>query len=194
MGDNGSAVKKYALLAGVILLAQAALAWLVIALVFEDRILWVDDDELLPPATERTAVRAPGRLPYYYVTSELQKIITNPADTDGQRFVSVSVQLGLVAYDRSKKPPDVDITHQLTADSKLIARIAPYHTRIRSIVVAVLRTKDMSALEGNAVDAVERDIRNKLNTELFERVFAITDRETRQLLVQEVVFSDFVVQ
>lgn len=195
--DSPSVLKKYGPLAAIVLVAQVVLAWVLIEYVFTGRPDTEGEAELFPD--ERIVVaakteRAATRLPYYYKSAELKNIVSNPAGTNAQRIVMASIQLGLVGYDRSKKPPKDDITNKLGEDMQLLQKIDQNAAKMKSIVVKVLRTKTVDQLDGERLTQVEEEIRRRLNDEIFKRIFDVDEKNTREISVQEVDFSDIVIQ
>jgi len=195
--DSPSVFKKYGPLAAIVLVAQVVLAWALIEYVFTGRPDTEQEGELIPDERIVVAeknVRAATKLPYYYKSAELKNIVSNPAGANAQRIVMASVQLGLVGYDRSKKPPKDDITDKLGEDMQLLQKIDLNAAKMKSIVVKVLRNKTVDQLDGERLNQVEEEIRRRLNDEIFKRIFVVDEKNTREISVQEVDFSDIVIQ
>ena len=95
-GSGASMLKKWGPLAAIVLLAEFVLAWVVLQLVFKDRIA---EEEYAPSVAGEvysmsTTEHSP--LPYPYTSPALKSIAANPAGTQAQRFVMFSLTLGLV--------------------------------------------------------------------------------------------------
>lgn len=195
--DTPSTLKKYGPLIAIVLVIQIVVAWALIEFVFKGKPDTERDAELFPEeqiVAEERSVRAASKLPYYYKSAELKNIASNPAGTDGQRIVVVSVQLGLVGYDRGKKPPKDDITGKLGENAPLLQKIDQHAAKMKSIVVKVLRSKTIDQLDGERLAQVEEEIRRRLNDEIFKRIFVVDEKNTREISVQEVDFSDIIIQ
>ena len=119
-GDGGSVLKKYGPLAAIVLLAQVVLAWGIISFVFKDNVPEEEREDLIPEQSVELRsgqVEEKSRLPYYYSSEALGTITANPAGTNSERFVVLTVQLGLEIYDRDESPPDDDITNSFNKDN-----------------------------------------------------------------------------
>jgi flagellar basal body-associated protein FliL len=196
-GDGGSALKKYGPLAAIVLLAQVVLAWVVIQFALKDNVPEKPQEALLPEQSVEVRPggqdQAKARLPHYYSSDNL-KITANPAGTNSERFVVMSVQLGLVAFDRDKKPPDDDMTSQLGSQAAILEKIGTYDLLMKSIVTRIIRTKTVDELEGEYVQELGDEIRKNLNKEVFERLFKIDDDNKIEVQVSEVIISDIIIQ
>ena len=106
--SDGGVLKKWGPLAGVVCLVQVVLAWVLIQFVLKDNVPDQPGEQLIPEPQEvvihqgRDEVKR-DRLPFLYVSKELDTITANPAGTNAERFVVLGVQLGLEAYDHDQK-------------------------------------------------------------------------------------------
>ena len=196
-GDGGSVLKKYGPLAAIVLLVQVVVAWAIITFFFKGTAADEAQEAFLPPATEITRggqQQEREKLPYYYSSERLENMTANPAGTNASRFVMFSVQLGLVAYNRDKKPPDDDVTDSLQPDDDTHTKLAPFNSKIKGIIVEVMRLKTIDQLSAEFLADVKDEIRQRLNREVFQKVFALTEDNNIEVEVQEVVFSDLIIQ
>lgn len=196
-GDSPSTFKRYGPFAVVVIVVQIAVAWVLIEFVFKDGPATQPYEDLLPH--EETVVvekgqRAGGKLPYYYKSAELKNITSNPAGTNAERVVMASVQIGLVGYDHSKKPPKDDITGKLGENVQLLKKIDLHAAKMKSIITKVLRNKTIDQLDGDNLALVEEEIRRRINDEIFKRVFVVDAKHHLEISVQEVDFSDIIIQ
>ena len=197
--DGGSPLKKYGPLAAIVLVAQAVLAWILIQFILNGSVPEEEQEQLVPE--QSVEVHSESRvervsLPYYYSSPNLTNVTANPAGTNSERFVVVSLQLGLVGYNRDENPPD-DITDQMILDDKKHAEVMKIKTveqRIVSVVTKTLRLKTIDELEGEFIDDVEKDILDKLNKEIFSRMFAIDENNSIEIIVTEVDISSIIIQ
>jgi hypothetical protein len=121
-------------------------------------------------------------------------ITANPAGTNSERFVVVSVQLGLEAYNRDDDPPDDDITGGLAENTDILDKIKLYDQRIISVISKTIRLKTIDELDGELIDETEDEIRKRLNNEIFARLFAVTEEQKIEVVVSEVDISNIIVQ
>lgn len=194
---EGNALKRYGPLAVIVLVAQVTLAWLVIEFAFKTRVnTGLEEDLTREYAMEFGEKKADtkGGLPFYYTSEDLENIIANPAGTNAERFVMFDIQLGLVAHDRSKKPPKDDITKKVAADGKTLEKLGKHTTKIKSIILKVIRMKTVDQLSGDSLHEVEEEIRKRLNEEVFKVIFPITKDSQKEIQVQEVGFTGIVIQ
>jgi len=193
---GGSVLKKYGPLAAIVLLAQVVLAWVVIQFTLKDDVSEPPEEELLPPTitiTSEGKKEAGEILPHYY-TSENLKITANPAGTNAERFVVASVQLGLVAFNREEKPPDDNITDNIDADPEILPKIARYEPKIRAILNEIIRSKTVDQFDSEAIVEVQDEMKERLNNEVFQRLFASDEENKKEVKVQEIVFSELLIQ
>lgn len=192
-GGGGSVLKKYGPLAAIVLLVQIVLAWAIITFFFKGNALNEDQGALLPQATEVTSSgqqQERVNLPFYYASEKLENMTANPAGTNASRFVMFSVQLGLVAKDSSGE----DITDNLQPDDDTHIKLALYDSKIKATIVQVMRFKTIDQLSAELLPEVKADIRQQLNENVFKKIFALTDKNEIEVLVEEVVFSDIIIQ
>ncbi|MGY8825769.1 MAG: flagellar basal body-associated FliL family protein [Candidatus Latescibacterota bacterium] len=197
-GDGGSALKKYGPLAAIVLLAQVVLAWVVIQFTLKDNVPDQAPEQLIPEQANveirQGQEEAKSRLPYLYVSEDLNQITANPAGTNSERFVVLGVQLGLEAYNRDEAPPDDDITSDLGENALVLDKIALYDLKVKSTIVNILRGKTVDELDAPFIHEVQDQIRKTLNKEIFERLFKVDDENKIEVRVVEVNVSDLVIQ
>lgn len=196
-GGGGSVLKRFGPLALLVLIVQIIVAWAIITFYLKGGALDQAGEELLPVETEITRdgqQQERQKLPYYYSSEKLENMTANPAGTNASRFAMFSVQLGLVAYDRDEKPPDDDITDSLQPDHDLFVKLAMYESKIKAIIVQVVRLKTIDQLSAELLPEVKDEIRQQLNREVFQKIFAPEDNDNIEVEVQEVVFSDIIIQ
>ena len=198
-GDGGSVLKKYGPLAAIVLLAQVVLAWVVISFLFKDNVPEEEQEDLIPDQSVELfsgsgEEQTKTRLPYYYTSKEMGSITANPAGTNAERFVVISVQLGLEAYNRDEDPPDDDITGGLAENADILDKIKLYDQRIISVISKTIRLKTIDELDGAFMHEVEDEIRKRLNNEIFARLFAVTEEQKTEVTVSEVDISNIIMQ
>ena len=195
-GSSGSVLKKYGPLAGIVLLAQVVLAWVVITFALKDNIPEQQPDALIPEIEaaprgrsdeERTA------LPFLYSSPELKSITANPAGTNASRFIMFTVRLGLVARDHDESPPE-DITDKLKEDPDLLPQIGEYDAMIKEIITQIVRLKTIDELDAERIEEVKDEIKLRLNKDVFQKLYQIDDDNKREIQVHKVVFADFIIQ
>ena len=197
--DGGSVLKKYGPFAAIILLVQVVLAWVVIQYGFLDG--GAEDEEQDPfpePRSVEVGSEEGGEsdeLPYYYSPEELTSITANPAGTNSERFVVVTVQLGLKARDLED---NIDISAadmgKKIDEEPLKTKMATYVKRIVSIVTKTLRVKTVEDLSGEYIHEIEEEVRLKLNQHLFSRLYSGDEDPSHQVRVVEVDFTNLIIQ
>ena len=193
-GGGGSALKKYGPLALIVLLAQVVLAWVVIQVTLKDKGPEDEQEELFPQELAEAGQQddsVDNRLPYYFQSEDLMDIPANPAGTNAERFVVLSIILGLRATDT--KSGD-DITAGLADNGPVNTKLAQYTQRIRAISIGIVRSKTIDQLESGFVDEVKDEIKKKLNADLFSRLFKIDENNKVQVVVDQVEFSSIIIQ
>lgn len=196
-GDGGSVLKKYGPLAAIVLLAQVVLAWGIISFVFKDNVPEEEREDLIPEQSVELRsgqVEEKSRLPFYYTTEAMGAITANPAGTNSERFVVLTVQLGLEAYDRGEDPPDDDITEGLPENTVITDKIGLYDQRIVSVISKTIRLKTIDELDGEFIHEIEDEVRKRLNKEIFERLFTVTEEKKIEVIVSEVDISNIIIQ
>lgn len=189
-GDGGSVLKKWGPLAAIVLIAQVTVAWVLITTVFKDKVGGKEPpEELLPGETQieegGSKEKHSGKLPYYLSPPQLKKITANPAGTNASRFVVVSVDLGLIDEKGGDIPPD----------SPDLPKLEPYVGLAKSIIIDVIRAKTVDELTTpEYVSEIQKEIREKLNSRIMARVFAGKEDEELKLRVEEVLFTEFIIQ
>jgi len=195
-GDGGSVLKKYGPLAAIVMLAQAVIAFLIIEFVLKENMPEEPQDPLIPQVTSETT-RQSGetpndRLPYLYASDELKTITANPAGTNSERFVVLSVQLGLEAFNEDEE----DITGKLAENLEVLDKIALYDLKIKSLIMRIIRGKTVDELDAQFQDELEDEIRQVVSKEIFDRLFKTGDgtENTTAVRVVEVNISDIIIQ
>jgi flagellar basal body-associated protein FliL len=195
-GDGGSVLKKYGPLAAIVMLAQAVIAFLIIEFVLKENMPEEPQDPLIPQMTSETT-RQSGetpndRLPYLYASDELKTITANPAGTNSERFVVLSVQLGLEAFNEDEE----DITGKLAENLEVLDKIALYDLKIKSLIMRIIRGKTVDELDAQFQDELEDEIRQVVSKEIFDRLFKTGDgtENTTAVRVVEVNISDIIIQ
>jgi flagellar basal body-associated protein FliL len=195
-GDGGSVLKKYGPLAAIVMLAQAVIAFLIIEFVLKENMPEEPQDPLIPQMTSETT-RQSGetpndRLPYLYASEELKTITANPAGTNSERFVVLSVQLGLEAFNEDEE----DITGKLAENLEVLDKIALYDLKIKSLIMRIIRGKTVDELDAQFQDELEDEIRQVVSKEIFDRLFKTGDgtENTTAVRVVEVNISDIIIQ
>lgn len=195
-GDGGSVLKKYGPLAAIVMLAQAVIAFLIIEFVLKENMPEEPQDPLIPQMTSETT-RQSGetpndRLPFLYASDELKTITANPAGTNSERFVVLSVQLGLEAFNEDEE----DITGKLAENLEVLDKIALYDLKIKSLIMRIIRGKTVDELDAQFQDELEDEIRQVVSKEIFDRLFKTGDgtENTTAVRVVEVNISDIIIQ
>ena len=199
-GDGGSLLKKYGPLAAIVLLAQVVLAWVLVEFGLSSNVK-EEDTQLLVPDTPTVEMYSDGdkgemtQLPYYYSKEEFKTITANPAGTNSERFVVVSVQLGLLIYNTDGEDVTADkITATDPLSEEPLSKILKYDNRIISVVNKTLRLKTVDQLQGEFIQDTEDEIRDKLNNEIFYRLYPADDDDKTKVEVSEVDFLNIIIQ
>lgn len=200
-GDDGSVLKKWGPLAAIVMLAQAIIAFVLIEFVLQDN---MPEETSEPLVSDHSSVEIRqiqnkkeevlNRLPYIYSSKDLQTITANPAGTNSERFVVLSVQLGLEAYNTEESPPDDDITDALKENTEVLDRIKLYDLKIKSLIMRIIRGKTVDELDAQFQDELQDELRDVLNREIFDRLFKIDDDNKTEVRILEVNISDIIIQ
>lgn len=193
--DKPGLLQRYGPFALAILVVQALVAWALFHFYIDAPTDTSEQDlastqVVAPP----TALPARSGLPYYYTSESLQNITANPAGTNSQRFIVLNVQLGLVAYDRGKKPPKDDFTNKLANETDILDKIGRNAPKIRAIISKTARRKTVADFEENNVQLIEDEIAQQLNREVFKAIFPVDEKNKKEVRVAEVIFSDIIIQ
>ena len=201
-GDGGSVLKKWGPLAAIVMLAQAIIAFVLIEFVLRDNVPEQPQEQLIPENSsveirqiqpKKEDVRA--RLPYIYDSPKVLRTITaNPAGTNSERFVVLSVQLGLEAYNTEESPPDDDITGDLKNNTVVLERIGEYDLKIKALITSIIRGKTVDELDAQFQNELEGEMRDVLNREIFDRLFKIDEENKTKVRIVEVNISDIIIQ
>ncbi len=124
---------------------------------------------------------------HYFQDEGLKNIVANPAGTNAQRFVALSLKLGIATTD----PQAPALTPQETTrvDSLLAAR----SFLMRSAITKVLRAKTIEQLEGHWIEILERDLRVRINN-VVRSALSQSHSSPGALTVRKVVITDLVIQ
>ena len=99
----------------------------------------------------------------------------------------------MTAIDTDKdKPEERNITAQLAGKTDITDKITPYMPGIKAIVHRVMSAKTMDELETEFRPLVLEEIKDRLNQEIFRRIFKIDDNNKIEVKVQKVDFVDLV--
>ena len=195
-GDGGSVLKKYGPLAAIVMLAQAVIAFLIIEFVLKENMPEEPQDPLIPQMTSETTRQSggdsdDGPLPFLYASEDLKTITANPAGTNSERFVVLSVQLGLQASE-----DDENITDKIKDRQDVLDKIALYDLKIKSLIMRIIRGKTVDELDAQFQDELEDEIRKVVSREIFDRLFKTGDGtdNTTAVRVVEVNISDIIIQ
>ena len=201
-GDGGGVLKKWGPLAAIVMLAQAIIAFVLIEFVLRDNVPEQPQEQLMPENSsveirqiqpKKEDVR--DRLPFIYDSPKVLRTITaNPAGTNSERFVVLSVQLGLEAYNTEESPPDDDITGALKDNADVLAKIALYDLKIKALITSIIRGKTVDELDAQFQNELENEMRDVLNREIFDRLFKIDEENKTKVRIVEVNISDIIIQ
>lgn len=201
-GDGGGVLKKWGPLAAIVMLAQAIIAFVLIEFVLQDNVPEQPQEPLMPESSsveirqiqpEKEDVR--DRLPFIYDSPKVLRTITaNPAGTNSERFVVLSVQLGLEAYNTEESPPDDDITGALKDNTTVLDKIALYDLKIKALITSIIRGKTVDELDAQFQNELENEMRDVLNREIFDRLFKIDEENKTKVRIVEVNISDIIIQ
>ena len=201
-GDGGGVLKKWGPLAAIVMLAQAIIAFVLIEFVLRDNVPEQPQEQLMPENSsveirqiqpKKEDVR--DRLPFIYDSPKVLRTITaNPAGTNSERFVVLSVQLGLEAYNTEESPPDDDITGALKDNTTVLEKIALYDLKIKALITSIIRGKTVDELDAQFQNELEGEMRDVLNREIFDRLFKIDEENKTKVRIVEVNISDIIIQ
>lgn len=180
---NKDALRRYGPLVGLVLIAQVIILW-----VFIETLSSRFSDQ-----ADVSSIAESRRLPHYYAPEALRRITVNPARTKGQRFLSVSAELGLKAYDRTRVPPKDDVTRGLVKDGATLAILDKYASKMRSIIREALSRRGVDEFDRQDLIPLQNEIRERINREVLRPAFA-GDKAKRDIVVVEVLFTELVLQ
>lgn len=192
--SGGSVLKKWGPLAAIVLIAQVVVAFVLIQRFFPGGPSAQPKEDLIPPETQVSQggeAHEGGPLPHYYSSKEFEKMTANPAGTNGKRFVMFSVQLGLQAYEEGKNVTEEKLGKEA---EKALAKLHQYDNKIKAVIVGIVREKTIDELEGDALQQVQEEIMQRVNDEVMKRAYAVTEDNSVEITVSEVVFSDIIIQ
>lgn len=131
----------------------------------------------------RVRLRVPVSI-HYYASEDLRKVTTNPAGTNGQRFVVMSVQLGI-----ADSAAGADLLQPLELE-EIDAALEPFTGLMRSIVLKALQGATVSDLT-DGQDALVSSLQASLERGVVEQHLSLPGR---QLELREVIVTELVVQ
>jgi flagellar basal body-associated protein FliL len=191
---GGSVLKKWGPMVAIILLAQVVITWVLAQMFFKDNIPDRPPEEPLLEASVAAPQRGPEAeakgLPFYL--PEKLKVTANPAGTNSDRFVVISVELGLVGLDEDGeevKPADFPATF-----ISEVGKINQYIGRVKAIILEIVRSKTMDQLESNNISEVQKEIKRRLNKEVFEYLFDAAEDGKKEIRISEVIFPEIIIQ
>ncbi|MGA1195818.1 MAG: flagellar basal body-associated FliL family protein [Candidatus Latescibacterota bacterium] len=174
-GGGGNPILKYLPLIGIVLVVQVVIIYFAVQWFMPDD---MPDDSMDAAATEQVEVVeaseespkgeggfVPPKTTVLTIFDKLETIVVNPAGTDGLRFLSTQVFLGL---------SDLKVEEYITTN-----HLVP---RINDTLVAVFSSKTISDLDPSRHTKLKEEIRKRLNQFLGENA------------VLEVYFQSFVLQ
>ena len=115
-------------------------------------------------------------------------MVLNPAGTNADRVVQFSASLGLIASDGGEP-----YTDKLKKDKSTNEKIALYIDRMEHIVTDVMRAKTVDQIE-NGISDISEEIKERLNREVFQKAFQLTEDNEIAIEVQEVLILRPVIQ
>ena len=192
---GGSVLKKYGPLAAIVLLAQVVLAWVVIKITSPASTADQDTGDPLIPQAQTQIMEdtdeATG-LPFVYQNEALGKMTFNPAETNSERFMVLDFQLGLMAANddgESMTPAEI------AGDAASIALIDANIALIKSTSLRVLRTKTIDDLESDNIEEVWKDLKSRLNEDVFSKIQWSDDGESKKkVAVQSIISTNIIIQ
>lgn len=190
-GGGGGVLKKYGPLAGIVLLAQVVLAWVVITVTVGDKMGSQEPDEPLIPeeqVSQSGGAEESTDLPFYFTHAQLSGITANPAGTNAQRYAVLTVQLGLVGEMKGEPIP----AEELATDVDAYARAEKQIGLVRSIILQKLRSSYIDDLENN-LDGILEELKDELNQRVFNKV-KWDDDGKKKIRVTEVISTALVIQ
>lgn len=195
---DGGVLKKYGPLAAIVLLVQVVLAWVLIQVTVVDNVGGDGDtgDDLLPQEME---IKRGGdeedsdEIPYYWGAAELAKVTANPAGTNAERFVVLSMEIGLSGTDDEG---EVMTASQIEADPHAVAVLTKNIGLIKSVVLGVMRAKTIDELDSRVQEEVLQTIKTELNRKVLDKlIWNPEDEESKkEFAVSEVIFTEMIIQ
>jgi hypothetical protein len=82
----------------------------------------------------------------------------------------------------------------LSENTAVTDKIALYDQRIVSVISKTVRLKTIDELDGEFIHEIEDEVRKRLNKEIFERLFVVTEEEKTEVIVSEVDISNIIIQ
>ena len=175
-GGGGNPILKYLPLIGIVLVVQVVIIYFAVQWFMPDDMPEDTKDAVVaqvetvePPIASESGGEGSGFVPpkttVLTVFDKLETIVVNPAGTDGLRFLSTQVFLGL---------SDVKVAEYITTN-----HLVP---RINDALVAVFSSKTIADLDPSRHAKLKEEIRKRLNQFLGQNA------------VLEVYFQSFVLQ
>ena len=200
---GGSVLKKWGPLAAIVLVAQVTVAWVLITTVFKDRA--GSADHAPEPILSETQVQegcnkeeSSGELLEYFSPPGLKKIVANPTGTDGAQVVMLSVDLGLKNLkpltEKKKKESGGEGGEEKDPD---MDRMTPYLPKMKAMIIEIVSSKGVVELsDPETRKELQDEIKKQLNSKILSRLYVKDeeDEKKKMLTIEEVIFSDFVIQ
>ena len=176
------------------LLVQVVLAWVVIKVVDTGSPDNQDPGDPLIPQQQVQAAEDQEEgtgLPYPYISESLSKVTFNPAETNSERFAVLEFTLGLMATNDDGESMK---SAELGADPAL-AMVDANIPLIKQTILRELRQKTIDDLEASNIEEVWKDVKNRLNDEVFSKIEWTEDPESgKRISVQEVIATQIIIQ
>ena len=197
---GGGVLKKYGPLAAIVLLAQVILAWVLIQVTVVDKVGDDGDtgDDLLPQQTQVELQRGgletdSGEIPYFWGDVALAKLTANPAGTNAERFVVISLEIGLVGTDDEG---EVMTAAQIEEDPKVAELLPKNLGLIKSVILGVMRAKTIDELDAQVQEDVLNTIESELNQKVFDKLIWNPEDEgsKKKLTISDVIFTEMIIQ
>jgi len=167
--EGGLNLKRYLPYIAGVLVVQIIIGYLLVNWLFApDEVLEEEEvvEEVLPAEEEQLATNGPlGIVSVVY--ENIEDIVVNPAGTEGLRFLSAKINLGLAS-------PEVEVFIEENKQG----------SKIRDRLIDILRSKTITQLEPENHQRLKDEIKERLNVEGFLGVNAVV----------EVYFQNFVLQ
>ena len=140
-------------------------------------------EDALPPDS---ALPAPAfaHPVYYYASEDPEKIATNPAETNAQRFVVVGIELELADGASGGEPFEPGEEEQISA------ALSPHDGRIRSEVIGVLQQATIRDLTRGRLAVIEA-MRRVIQDRVIAPHVSLPDRD---VYLKEVILTNMIIQ
>lgn len=193
-GGESSVIKKWGPLVAIILMAQVVSVIVLYQVLFKDSMPQQHpEDELLQssaPVQQQDMDDDKEGLPYYLPIDG--KITANPAGTNSERFVVLSIELGLVGTDEDgEKVPPAEFEATFVGS---MAKVNQYMGRVKAIILEIVRAKTTKELESDSIPEVQKEIKRALNRQVFKHLFDPEEDKKKSVSVKEVIFTEIIIQ